>query len=403
LPAGLPARVAGGDYPRETVLRRLADVGCSVQGDEVLLVTAPSWRPDLTGAADLVEEVIRLEGYDQVPTALPVAPAGHGLTSQQRLRRTAARTLAAAGLAEVVMPPFVGEDLLETLGLTHHAAPRVLNPLSEQEALLRPSLLPGLLTALLRNVGRGLPDVALYETGSAFRGIGTPVPEVPKTSQRPTEDQLAALDAALPAQPLLVGVAFSGQRAGRPVEVGDAVEVLLAAARSVGLSLTVRRGASAPHHPGRCAELLLDGEPIGTAGELHPRVVSSLGLPARTAVGELDLTRLLTAAAAAGPVQAPVVSSYPPSSVDVALVVDAATLSADVGRSLRLGAGALLEDLRLFDVYSGAQVGDRKVSLAFKLRFRAPDRTLTDTEVLAARDAAIACAAADHGAVLRGT
>ncbi|MGB8649147.1 MAG: phenylalanine--tRNA ligase subunit beta, partial [Mycobacteriales bacterium] len=205
LPVDLPGRVAGRSYDTHTVLRRLADVGCAVEGDGVLVVTPPSWRPDLTGAAELVEEVIRLEGYDTVPVALPTAPAGRGLTDSQRLRRTTSRALAAAGLVEVVTPPFVAETLVEVLGHGHHAPPRLLNPLSEQEALLRPALLPGLLLALLRNVGRGLHEVALFETGSVFRGTGEPVAQVPKTSGRPTDAQLAALDAALPEQPRHAG------------------------------------------------------------------------------------------------------------------------------------------------------------------------------------------------------
>jgi phenylalanyl-tRNA synthetase beta chain len=402
LPVGLPGRTAGLDYSRAAVVHRLEQVGCTVTGEDVLDVVAPSWRPDLTGPADLVEEVIRLEGYDAVPVALPTAPAGRGLTAGQRLRRTAARALAAAGLVEVVMPPFVAEELVEALGLAGHQPPRLLNPLSEEEALLRPALLPGLLSAVLRNVGRGMPDVALFETGSVFRGTGTPVAEVPKTSHRPTDAQLAALDAALPAQPRHLGVALAGRRAGHAVGVGDAVEVLLGTARALGLRLTVGRGQDAPYHPGRCAVLLLDGEAVGTAGELHPRVVTGLGLPARTVVGELDLDRLVQAAAESGPAPAPVVSSYPPSSVDVALVVAADVLAGDVEQRLREGAGELLEDLRLFDVFTGPQVGEGRVSLAYALRFRAPDRTLTDAEVLAARDAAVA-ATGELGAVLRGS
>jgi phenylalanyl-tRNA synthetase beta chain len=402
MPAGLPGRVAGLDYSRETVTHRLEQVGCRVSGDDVLDVLAPSWRPDLTGPADLVEEVIRLEGYDAVPVALPTAPAGRGLTAGQRLRRTVARALASSGLVEVVMPPFVADELVEELGLAGYQPPRLLNPLSEEEALLRPALLPGLLTAVHRNVGRGLSDVAIYETGSVFRGSGTPVAEVPKTSQRPTDEELAALDGALPAQPRHAAVALAGNRAGRAVAVGDAVEVLLAAARAIGISLTISRGQDAPYHPGRCAVLLLDGEPIGTAGELHPRVVSHLGLPPRTVVGELDLDRLVRAAAEAGPAPAPVLSTYPPSSVDVALVVADDVLAADVEQRLREGAGELLEEVRLFDVFTGPQVGEGRVSLAYSLRFRAPDRTLTDAEVLAARDAAVAAAGA-LGAVLRGS
>lgn len=402
LPVDQPGRVAGRTYTPAVVRQRLRDVGCTVEGSDVLLVTAPSWRPDLTGPAELVEEVIRLEGYDTVPVALPTAPAGRGLSVTQRLRRTASRSFAAAGLVEVVTPPFVAETLVDLLGQGHHRPPRLLNPLSEEEALLRPSLLPGLLTALLRNVRRGQPDVALFETGSVFRGTGEPALEVPKTTQRPTDAQLAALDAALPAQHQQAGILLAGRRGRRAAEVGDGVEVLLATAQALGVTLTVARGQEAPFHPGRCAVLLLAGEPIGTVGEVHPRVVATLGLPGRTIAGEFDLDRIVLAAAALGPAVAPVVSTYPPSSVDVALVVPADVLAGDVERSLAVGAGPLLEHLRLFDVFTGPQVGQGNVSLAYSLRFRAPDRTLTDGEVLGARDAAVAQAAADHAAVLRG-
>ena len=402
LPVTKPGRVAGVDYSRETVVRRLEQVGCEVTGGDELQVTPPPWRPDLTGQAELVEEVVRLEGYEQVPVVLPVAPAGRGLAPEQRLRRTAGRALAAAGLVEVVTTPFVSEQALETLGLAGFDPPRLQNPLSEEEGLLRPSLLPGLLHALQRNVGRGLHDVALYETGSVFRGRGSVVADVPGTQDRPTPEQLAALDAALPVQPRLAALALTGRRGGRPVEVTDAVEVLLALGRALSLSLTVARGDVAPYHPGRCALLLLDGAPVGSAGELHPRTVAALGLPPRAVAAEVDLDALVAAAVAAGPVRAPHVSPYPPSSVDVALVVADDVLAADVERTLRAAAGELLEHLALFDVFTGPQVGEGNRSLAYTLRFRATDRTLTDAEVLGARDAAVAAAAAEHGAVLRG-
>lgn len=396
-------RVAGRDYSPAVIRRRLLDVGCELEGDDPLLVTPPTWRPDLRGPADLVEEVLRLEGYDTIPVALPSAPAGRGLSEPQRLRRLASRSFAAAGLVEVVTPPFVADQPLEVLGLVRHEAPRVLNPLSEQEATLRPSLLPGLLTALLRNTGRGLHDVALFETGSVFRGLGIPVPAVPKTSQRPSDEEIAALDAALPAQPRLAGIVLAGRRVGeRQVEAADAVEVLCSVARSLGVTLTVARSEQLPFHPGRCAALLLKGVQIGTAGEFHPRVIAALGLPERTVAAEIDLDALVAAAAERGPALAPTVSPYPPSSVDVALVVTDDVLSGDLEQSLRDGAGELLEQIRLFDVFTGPQVGEGFTSLAFNLRFRAADRTLTDAEVLAARDAAVARAATDFGAVLRG-
>ncbi|MCW2544078.1 MAG: phenylalanyl-tRNA synthetase, beta subunit [Frankiales bacterium] len=402
LPIDLPGRVSGCSYAPAVVRQRLADVGCMVEGEDPLLVTPPPWRPDLTGAAELVEEVVRLEGYDNVPVALPTAPAGRGLSEQQRLRRTASRALAAAGLFEVVTPPFVSDDVVSTLGLSGHAAPRVLNPLSEQESLLRPSLLPGLLAAQLRNVGRGLHDVALFETGSVFRGLGIPVAEVPKTSQRPSDEELAALDAALPGQPRHAALVLSGQRSGRRAGVADAVEIFVALAASLGIELALARADGAPFHPGRCASLLLAGAEVGRAGELHPRVIATLELPERTVAAELDLDALVQAAAALGAVPAPVISAFPPSSVDVALVVADDLLAADVERALRTGAGPLLEQIALFDVYTGPQVEAGSRSLAYSLRFRAPDRTLTDAEVLGARDAAVAQAAAETGATLRG-
>jgi len=161
------------------------------------------------------------------------------------------------------------------------------------------------------------------------------------------------------------------------------------------------RGDALPFHPGRCAQVQLDGRQVGLAGELHPRVVAALGLPARTCAAEADLDALVAAAEARGPARAPAVSPYPPATVDVALVVAESVAAADVEAALRAGAGDLLEALRLFDVYTGPQVGPGRRSLAYGLRLRAPDRTLTDAEVLGARDAAVAEAGRRTGAALR--
>ena len=396
-PVGEPERLAGRAYAPEVVRRRLEDVGCTVSGGpDVLDVVPPSWRPDLTGSAELVEEVVRLEGYDTIPVVLPTAPAGRGLTAEQRLRRTASRALAGAGLVEVVLPPFVSDDVLEVLG-GQTPSPRLANPLSAEESLLRPTLLPGLLATVTRNASRGLADVAVFETGHVFLGEGGAA-TAPGVDGPPTPEQRAALDAALPQQPRHLGLAL----AGAPASWDAAVSAVVELGRALGLVLEPRAVAHGPFHPGRTAELLLDGRRVGLAGELHPRVVSALGLPARTCAAEANLDVLVAAAAARGALPAPRISHFPPASVDVALVVADDVPALEVERALREGAGALLEGLRLFDVFRGPQVGEGRRSLAYALRLRAGDRTLTDVEVLGARDAAVAEAGRRVGAVLRG-
>ncbi|MGC9377173.1 phenylalanine--tRNA ligase subunit beta [Streptomyces sp. MH13] len=416
MPAGHPDRVAGVEYGRETVVRRLQEVGCDVYGQDELIVTVPSWRPDLTDRNDLAEEVIRLEGYENLPSTLPRPPAGRGLTSRQRLHRRVGRALAGAGYVEAPNYPFVGEQVFDQLGLDADDPARrvvkLVNPLSDEEPALRTTLLPGLLGALRRNDGRGSHDLALFETGLVFhpRDEQRVAADLP-VDRRPGEDDLAALDAALPDQPRHVAVVLAGAREqagwwgkGRPADWADAVEAARTVAREAGAGLGVRKGQYGPWHPGRCAELFLtvDGEErvIGHAGELHPRVVKALGLPARTCAAELDLDAVERVGDDTP--QAPGISTFPVATQDVALVVDAFVPAAEVEAALREGAGELLESIRLFDVYDNAeQLGEGRKSLAYALRFRAGDRTLTVDEASAARDAAVALAGERVGAVLR--
>jgi phenylalanyl-tRNA synthetase beta chain len=407
-----PGRTAGLPIDPDEVSRRLEQVGATVDpGGPTWTVTPPTWRPDLTDPADLDEEVIRLVGYDSIPALLPAAPAGPGFSDVQRLRRRIGQTLAHAGLVEAPSYPFVGPAALDALGLDpdddRRNAVRLANPLSDEEPLLRTTLLPGLLATLRRNVGRGNQDVSLFEVAPVFRPGPTPLPRPPRPSveHRPGDDEVAALDAALPAQPWRVGAVLSGDRerrgwwgAGRPASWADAVEVARLVADQARVELTVSADRHAPWHPGRCAALHVDGRLVGHAGELHPRVVATLGLPERTCAMEVDLGLL---GAAHDPVPAPRISTFPVATQDVALVVDATVPAAEVERALRDGAGDLLESLRLFDVYRGSQVGEGKVSLAFALRFRATDRTLTAEEATAAREAAAAEAARRTGAVQR--
>ncbi|MET8679728.1 phenylalanine--tRNA ligase subunit beta [Streptomyces sp. NPDC004647] len=416
IPADHPDRVAGVEYGRETVVRRLQQVGCDVYGQDELIVTAPSWRPDLRDPNDLAEEVIRLEGYENLPSTLPKPPSGRGLTGRQRLHRRVGRALAGAGCVEALNYPFINESVFDDLGLAAEDPSRrvvkLVNPLSDEEPALRTALLPGLLGALRRNDGRGSHDLALFETGLVFRASEEPrSAAILPVDRRPTDEEIAELNAALPEQPRHAAVVLAGAREqsgwwgrGRPAEWADAVEAARTIAREAGVQLLVRQGQYGPWHPGRCAALsvLSDGaeQIVGFAGELHPRVVKTLGLPERTCAMELDLDRLERAGS--DTVQAPHVSAFPVATQDVALVVDNSVPAADVEAALRDGAGQLLESLRLFDVFTGEQIGEGKKSLAYALRFRASDRTLTVEEASTARDAAVTAAAERTGAVLRG-
>lgn len=412
-----PDKVAGVEYGRETVVRRLQEIGCDVYGQDELIVTVPSWRPDLQEINDLAEEVIRLEGYESLPSTLPKPPSGRGLTHRQRLHRRVGRALAGAGYVEAPNYPFVSEQVFDQLLLeADDPARRVVkltNPLNDEEPALRTSLLPGLLGALRRNVGRGSHDLALFETGLVFHpreeqkvAVALPV------DRRPTDEEIAELDAALPDQPRHVAAVLAGAREqagwwgkGRPADWADAVEAGRTVAREAGARLQVRKGQYGPWHPGRCAEFTVvsDGAEIvvGHAGELHPRVVKALGLPERTCAVELNLDALERVGDDTP--QAPRISTFPVATQDVALVVDKFVPAVEVEAALRDGAGELLESIRLFDVYENEdQLGEGRKSLAYALRFRADDRTLTVDEASAARDAAVAVAGDRTGAVLRG-
>jgi phenylalanyl-tRNA synthetase beta chain len=414
IPADLPGRVAGRQIPAEQVVTHLRAVGAQVQarGDE-LIVTPPSWRPDLRDPFDLVEEVVRLEGYDTLPSTLPLARPGFGLTAGQRLRRRVGRTLAGAGLVEVLSYPFVGGAELDALGVPaddpRRSLVRLANPLSDEAPYLRSTLLPGLLAAARRNLSRGATDLALAEVGLVFLGNGTGQaqdPPRPSVADRPTADELAALHDQLPEQPRHVAGLLAGERdragwwgPGRRADWSDALAVVTALAEELGVAITVAPAVHMPWHPGRCGAISVGDTVIGHAGELHPRVLETAGLPARTVAFELDLDALLAHVPATAP--APVLSTMPVAKEDLAVVVAAEVPAEQVRVALQRGGGALLESVRLFDTYEGAQVGEGRRSLAFALRLRAPDRTLSAAEVADVRAAALAAAEADCGAVLR--
>ena len=413
----LPTRYVGLDYPQDEVVDTLVAIGCEVDavtGADVSLVTVlpPSWRPDLANGPDLVEEVARVRGYDQIPSVLPTPKAGRGLTHGQRVRRVVANTLAQQGLVEVLTYPFVASTLFDSLGYAPQDVRRrteaLVNPLSDELPLLRTSVLDTLLDALRRNVARGHRDVAVYELGLVTIGREQPSnAPVPGIEVQPDAQTLAQIRGAVPEQPRHVAMAAAGDverggpwGPGRKADASDAVAWVLSVGTALGLDLVVTATERAPWHPGRVASITLqDGTVVGHAGELHPKVTSALDLPARAVAAELDVDVLV--AATGVPVQATELSTYPPAHTDVALVVAQEVPAARVEAALRSGAGDRLESVQLFDIYHGEQVGEGHKSLAYRLTFRAAQRTLTTDEVSALRDAAVAAAADRTGAVQR--
>jgi phenylalanyl-tRNA synthetase beta chain len=409
----LPARILGSDIDHSLVVRLLEAVGAAVidSGDS-LTITPPSWRPDLNDPYDYVEEVGRQIGFDTIQPVVPTAPVGRGLTRGQRARRAINVGLAARGFVEVLSFPFASATDLDLMGVPaddqRRRLNKIVNPLSEASPYLRTTMLPGLFAAAARNRSRGNDDLALFEAGSVFFAHDPPLAAPrPSVTQRPSAEELAALDRPLGQQPRHLGAVLTGQWVpedwdgpGIPADWRQAIAFVEAAASAIGLQLNRRAAEYPPWHPGRCAEFTLPtGEGIGYAGELHPEVCAAFGLPARAAAAEIDLDALIAAAPAGGDI--PIISGFPVAKEDVALIVKNDVPTAAVERALRAGAGPLLESVWLFDVYTGPQVGEGKKSLAYALRFRAPDRTLTEAEAAEARDAAVAAAAERTGAVQR--
>ncbi|TFD24487.1 phenylalanine--tRNA ligase subunit beta [Cryobacterium lyxosi] len=462
LPTGFVSGLIGLAYTGDEVRDALVDVGASlVESDGDLQVTPPSWRPDLTDKCTLAEEVARIVGYDRIPSVLPVAPPGRGLTRTQTLRRTVAHTLAATGHTEVLTYPFVSERANNVFGVavspavsagasTADAASvvpitvpvsvppsvpqiKVANPLDGEAPFLRTSMLPGLLQIAHRNRSRGLVDVAIYEQGLIFRpevGVKYGMAVLPAGAARPSAEAEAALNAGIVPQPLMVGIVLVGNdvrhQPGQPA-VGAGWQSALATAQQValatGVRIEVRQGQHPAMHPGRTAELFVTVQgstvqattvsastvsastvsastvSVGFAGELLPTVADDYDLPAVVAVAEINLG--LVFAQADDDLTVTPIRTMPAATQDLSLVVSVSVPAAALGAVVAEGAGDLLESIDLVDDYRGAGVESGQKSLTFGLRFRGEERTLTAAEASAARLSGVALAADRFGAALR--
>jgi phenylalanyl-tRNA synthetase beta chain len=417
LPRDYVSDLIGVDYTDDEVRTSLAEIGGVVEATEDgWSVMPPSWRPDLTHKADLAEEVARIVGYDRIPSVLPIAPPGRGLTRGQQLRRAAAQTLAAAGGTEVLAFPFVTEAQNDLFGSpVDDAVPavRLANALDASTPYMRTSLLPGLIEIAKRNLSRGFTDLALFELGLVFRprpGVQYGTAQLPPGGALPSPEVIAELNDGIPPQPRHVGALYVGNRVDKqpgvgavPAGIADALDAVRQLELALGVAVTVRQGTHKALHPGRTAELFVtvagDERSVGFAGELLPQLALENDLPRVVGVLEVDFDALVSAAVPEP--EAYAISGYPAATQDLSVVVAADVPAADVRRAVMSGAGELLEDARLVDDYRGPGVQAGSKSLTFALRFRASDRTLTAAEASEAKLAGAARAGQLYGATVR--
>ena len=398
------SKILGFEVPAAKVAEVLRVIGCDVD-EKNFTIDPPSWRSDLLTAADFTEEVARMIGYDKIPSILPPRPLHATLTPTQKRRRAVATMLASRGLAEVQTFPFTNQATIDSMGFVGERAAtyKVANPMSEEFPLMRVHLVPGLIEVAQRNISRGAKDFAIFEMGSIFRSSQILVAAFsPDLSKRPDQKLIDEIFASVPTQGyhvagLLVGKTENENWQGkaRAYNWQDAIAFAQDILALCNLEWSVARSDLAPWHPGRCAELIVNGKAVAHAGELHPRIVSAYGLPERSVAFAVALNALPDSAL----VRPTTVGTMPAAVQDVALIVESTISAADVEGALREGAGDLLESITLFDRYD--KIGDGKISLAFTLVFRAADRTLTGEEVSAMRESATAVAAAKFGAVVR--
>jgi len=365
------------------------EFGVAEAGDRLDVTVPPHRRTDVTREADLIEEVARIDGLERLPATLPARTAAGGLTREQRARRRAEDVLADLGLHEILGWSFTAADLADRLRIAAGDPRRdvvvVANPMSEEQSVLRTTLLGSLLDAARHNEAHGATGVRLYETGSVYR--------VREGSALP--DQRGHVGA------LLTGQAPPSWRAtsAPAADFFAAKGVLAGLLDALRVPWTVDPVSEPFLHPGRGAAIVIEGEPRGWIGELHPLVAREWDLDAGAGF-ELDLEVVGAAAARVLPVYEDV-TSFPAVRQDLAVAVPDDVPAARVVATVRGAGGETLRRAEVFDVYRGDQVGEGRVSLALSLEFRAPDRTLTDDEVAVQRERIAAALCEQLGGELR--
>ena len=366
------ALIMGIDVPAKQVKEIMERLGFEVRetGND-FLVEVPTRRGDISVEIDLIEEVARLFGYNNIPTTLPKGASTEGRkTFSQAATEIAIDTLAKCGLMEIVTLSFMNPRVFDLLNLPEDDWRRTVvtiqNPLSEEQRVLRTTMIPGLLDIMARNTARKNTDLALFEVGRVFH---------PKDGEKQPKETLT----------LVAGVMGKTQ-SGWQTKAADMdfyylkgiVDTLLQTLNVKGYSYIPEKGEPA-FHPGRTARIELTGKEIGIIGEIHPNVSENYKLNERTFVMQIDLEAIITASG--GVKKYCQLPKYPAIDRDIAIVVLQKIQAAEVNRVIRKNGGELLININLFDVYEGEQIKDGFKSMAFALKFQAPDRTLKDDEV----------------------
>lgn len=375
----------GTDLDDATIRGYLAPIGFETApvADGVHDVTPPTFRHDATIEVDVIEEVARHHGYANIARTVPRSPAVGRLTPYQADRRHVRSILTGAGVDEAQTPSLLAPGDHRRAGLDERTPIQASDAMILEESVLRTSLLPGLLRSIAFNAARRSPEVAFFEIGHVF---------VRPVEVRAVEGQ----DALLPDEHERLAIALAGPEGG-VLEAKHLLDTLSEGLRLAAVTLAATSAAGL--HPGRAAAVAVSGTIVGLVGEVDPRVTEAWGVPGRVGYLDLDLRALL--AAERRPLEQAPVSKFPSSDIDLAFVAPDDVPAASVEAALRDAGGALLVGLALFDVYRGAGVGAGMRSLAYRLRFCALDRTLTDADVAEVRERAITAVASATGATLR--
>ncbi len=381
-------RILGIDLDATKTTSLLRRLGFGVEGDDPLIVTVPTRRPDVRRTVDLVEEIARLHGFDAVPDTVPQGP-GLGLPFREQRLRAIREIMVGAGFSETLSFSFLGARDLDSLGFAEGHPVRsgipVMNPLNEGEGIMRTTLLPGILKSAAANLARRVPSVRLFEIGKVFLQGAGKLPEQP--------DRMAFVIAG--------AEDATWHTKGSEPDIFDGTGMWQLIADKLGVPhASVRASSHASFHPGRCADILVADTVVGTVGEIHPSVAGAFGLTGRVVGAEMELVELLIDR---GPWQYTPPSTYPPVIFDLAFAMDESVPAGEVLAVVRDAAGPYLEGVRVFDVFRGPSIGEGRKSIAVALSLRAPDRTLTEEDAGPVRRAIADAVRNTVGAELRGT